>query len=453
MATKTEKTPTIIKAVKYRLYPNKAGKAFLDKHFAASRRYWNWQVERQLGMWNTREKRKEQWIAEGNDEKDFPLLDIAQADKDFRKLRKGEDEEFNWIGGTTSRLVGGIYKRQKVAWREGFKKRKQKGFWKSKKDFAKKPNKGFPRFRSVIDNQYFDCETSQMKIDWENSRIRLPLSEEGIKFKQHIPHPEGKLGMCVFTRTPTGKYYMFMPVDTGVPMPEKADFDESNTVGIDVGIKNYMTLSDSSEIENSRFLEKFNLTFEDGKLSPYKTDPRLIRRKKIRQRRLSRKVFKSQNYRKQKVECSKVDEKIASKRDDFTHELTRVLVDMPFNAFAVEDLDIAQMKRKKAPVKGKKGAFKKNGRTQQKGMNRQINDVAWGAFFTRLGYKADYEGKQMIRIDRFEPSSKKCGCGYINDDLKLSDREWECPKCGVVNDRDKLAAMNIKNYVLGGKND
>jgi putative transposase len=290
----------------------------------------------------------------------------------------------------------------------------------------------------------------------------LPVSKASawIKFNQHIEmkdimekYPKAKLGTCVFTRTPTLKWYVFIPIDTGVPVPEKLDFDESNTVGIDVGIKNYITLSDSSEIDNSDFLDKFKLEYSDKKLSPYKTDKRLLRRKKIRQRRLSKKESKSKNCEKQRLICAKLDEKIANKRDDFTHELSRALVDMPFNAFAVEDLDIAQMKRKKAPIKGKNGKFERNGRAQQRGMNRQINDVAWGSFFIKLQYKSDYAGKNMIKIDRYEPSSKKCGCGHINDDLKLSDRVWECPECSAVNDRDKLAAINIKNYVLGGKND
>jgi putative transposase len=354
-----------------------------------------------------------------------------------------------------------------VAFREGFKKRKVKGFWKSKADFAKRPNKGFPRFRSYIDNQYFDCEANQMKWDWETNRLKLPLCDTWIKFRQHIDmkelleeYPNAKLGTCVFTRTPTNKLYVFIPIDTGVPMPEKKEYDESNTVGIDVGIRSYITLSDKSEIDNSTFLEKFGLDYSDKKLSPYKTDPRLTRQKKIRQRRLDRKrringkEFKSKNYAKQKLACAKVDEKIKNKRDDFTHELSRSLTNMPFNAFGVESLDINQMKAKKAPIKGKKkGSYKRNGQAQKRNLNRQINDVAWGSFFTKFQYKLDHCGKNMIRIDQYEPTSRKCLCGYINRDLKLSQSSWDCPECAAKNDRDLLAAIQIKNYALGGPND
>lgn len=457
---KTEKTSNQVFAVKFRIYPNKNGTAFLRKCFAASRKYWNWQVDRQVKMWNSREERREEWIKQGKDEKDFRLLDIAEADKDFRKLRNGEDEEFNWIQDTPSRLVGGIYKRQNVAWREGFKKRKKKGFWKSKKDFAKKPLKGFPKFRSWRDNQYFDCESNQMKWDWEKSLFKLPKNENWIKFKQHISiedvlkeYPNAKLGMCVFTCSPTGKYYFIMPIDTGIPLPEKKEYDESNTVGIDVGIRNYISLSDETKIDNSTFLQKFGLDFEGNKLSPYKTSPSLTRRKKIRQRRLSRKESKSKNYNKQRVACSKIDEKIKNRRDDFTHELSRALANLQFNAYAVEDLDINQMKEKMAPVKGKDGKYKRNGQKQKRQLNHKISDVAWGSFFTKFEYKLDQSGKSMVRIDRYEPTSKKCLCGYINRDLKLSQSSWDCPKCGRKNDRDLLAAVQIKNYVLGGLND
>ena len=412
---KENKPQTIIKAVKARIYPNKADKHFLDKCFAARRKYWNWMVDRQLENWNSRKERKEQWLAEGKPEKEFPLLDISQADKDFRKLRRGDNDEFNWISETPSRLIGDVFKRMNVSFREGFKKRKQKGFWKSKKDFAKRPNKGFPRFARFIDNNYFACEANQMKWDWEKSRFKLPNYAGQIKFKQHFPIPEGEMKTCVFTRTTTNKYYVFIPVDTGVPIPEKEKFDESSTIGMDVGIKNYVTFSDSTEITNPTFLKKFNLELKGGKLSPYKTDPKLLRRKKIRQRRLSRKVFKSNNYQKQRLACAKVEEKIANKRDDFTHELSKALVKMPYSAFAVEDLNIANMKRKKAPVKAKGGDhYERNGRAQQKGLNRQINDVAWGTLFNRLQCKSDFEGKNLIKADQFDPTSKMCECVFLH---------------------------------------
>lgn len=479
---KEDKPKTIVKALKARIYTNKAGFHQLDKCLAARRRCWNYQVAYQKEMWETRKEREDKWVAEGGKEvweklkedleknlasgvfeKDSPehkvakkeiseagfsLINIAQADKDFRKLRRSDDEDYSWMQETPSRLVGDVFKRMGVAYSEAWKKRKVKGFWKSKKDFAKKPNKGFPRFTKYGDNNYFACEANQIKWNWDTNRLKLPNSKLWIKFKLPKELPEGQLKTCVFTRTPTMKYYVYIVVDSGVPIPPKKKFNKSNTIGLDVGIKNYVTFSEPVQIQNSEFLEKFSLKLEDSKLSPYKTDPRLTRRKTIRQRRLSKKVFKSKNYQKQKLVCAKVDEKIADKRNDFIHELSRVLVDMPYNAIAVEDLDIMQMKQKKAPVKGKDGKYKKNGQAQKRRLNKQISDVSWGALFNRIQYKTDFEGKNLIKANRYDPTSKMCKCGYINHDLKLSQRAWGCPECGEKNDRDIRAAKNTKAFAL-----
>ena len=482
---KEDKPKTIVVATKARIYPNNAGKNNLDKCFAARRRCWNFQVAYQNEMLETRKERKEQWVKEGGEKlwkelkkerkegldngtlvknsaehKDinkrisqaaFKTTDVSQADKEFRKLRSGDDEDYSWMRETPSRLVGDVFKRLNVAFTQAWKKRGQKGFWKSKKDYAKKPNKGFPRFAGYSDNNYFACEANQMKWNWEENRFKLPNSKLWVKFKLPQELPEGELKTCVFTRTPTFKYFLYVVVDTGLPIPEKKEFDESSTIGLDVGIKNYVTFSDPTEIENSKFLEKFNLELKEGKLSPYRTDKRLTRRKAIRQRRLSRKTFKSKNYNKQKIICAKVDEKIKNKRDDFTHELSRALISMPYNAIAIEDLDILQMKEKKAPIKGKDGKYKRNGQAQKRQLNKRINDVAWGALFNRLEYKSDHEGKSLIKANKYDPTSKTCGCGYINDDLKLSQREWDCPECGIKNDRDELAAKNVKTFALREK--
>jgi len=492
---KTEKNQNRIFALKFRIYPNKKGEAILRKCFAASRKYWNHQVAAQTENLETWDDRKKEWVKSGGEkhlqdlkdkmkknikdevyEKDsdehkaaqkeirtsgFPGMNIPEVDRGFRKLRRSDNEEFNWTNETPSRIIGGQYKRLSTSYREGWKKRKEKTIRWKEGEYAKNPWKGFPRFRSWRDNQYFDCESNQTHWDWEKSLFKLPVTDEWIKFKQHVDvqellkeYPSGKLGMCVFTCSPTGKYHFVLPIDTGLPLPEKKDYDESNTVGIDVGIRNYITLSDESEIDNPTFLKKFGIDFLDKKLSPYKTSQKLIRQKKIRQRRLKRKEPKSKNYNKQRLACAKVEEKIKNKRDDFTHELSRSLANMPFNAFGVESLNINQMKEKKAPVKGKKkGSYKRNGQAQKRNLNRQINDVAWGSFFTKFQYKLDFCGKHMIRIDQYEPTSRKCLCGYINRDLKLSQKFWDCPDCGAKNDRDKLASIQIKNYALRGPND
>jgi putative transposase len=88
---------------------------------------------------------------------------------------------------------------------------------------------------------------------------------------------------------------------------------------------------------------------------------------------------------------------------------------------------------------------------QNRNLSRSISDVGWGMFISQLKYKSEWYGKNFIQIGRFEPSSKMCSCGYFNSELKLSDRQWTCPKCKKTHDRDILAANNIKNFGLRTK--
>ena len=77
-------------------------------------------------------------------------------------------------------------------------------------------------------------------------------------------------------------------------------------------------------------------------------------------------------------------------------------------------------------------------------LSKHIADASWGNFVTLLQYKCDWYGKELVKVNRFYPSSKTCGdCGWINQELKLSDREWTCKSCGVVHDRDVIASLNI----------
>lgn len=102
-------------------------------------------------------------------------------------------------------------------------------------------------------------------------------------------------------------------------------------------------------------------------------------------------------------------------------------------AIIIEDLNVKGMLKNHCLAKG-------------------IASASWSEFFRMLQYKSDWRGVNLIRIGRFEPSSKMCGCGYIHRDLKLSDRIWTCPECGAVNDRDLLAANNIKKFGLEKQN-
>ena len=142
------------------------------------------------------------------------------------------------------------------------------------------------------------------------------------------------------------------------------------------------------------------------------------------QKHLSRKKKGSGSWNRQRIKVAMLHEKIMSCRKDKLHKISIDLL-RRYDVVCCEDLNVKGM------VKNHKLA-------------KSISDASWGAFVTMLGYKAKWYGKTLIKIDRFYPSSKTCHhCGYIKEDLKLKDREWTCPQCGELIDRDLNAAKNI----------
>ena len=150
------------------------------------------------------------------------------------------------------------------------------------------------------------------------------------------------------------------------------------------------------------------------------------------QRRMSRKKEGSNRYKKAKHDVAVCHERIRNRRQDFLHKVSKKIVSEN-QAIIIEDLNVKGMLKNHCLAKG-------------------IASASWSEFFRMLQYKSDWRGVNLIRIGRFEPSSKMCGCGYIHRDLKLSDRIWTCPECGAVNDRDLLAANNIKKFGLEKQN-
>ena len=189
---------------------------------------------------------------------------------------------------------------------------------------------------------------------------------------------------------------------------------KTNAVGIDTGIKTFATLSDGTEIENPKHL-KSNL-----------------QRLKVLQKRASKKQKGSANRKKANLKVARLHEKIANQRLDFLHKTTTAIAKQ-YDTVACENLNISGMMR------------------NQK-LAQSIADLGLGRFYTLMQYKMQEQGGNYLEIGRFEPSSKMCGCGVINKELKLSDRTWTCKSCGSINERDILAANNILKFALNPKN-
>lgn len=270
--------------------------------------------------------------------------------------------------------------------------------------------KGFPRFKSKHDRQSFQVPQSGkvgagfVQIP-KVGKIMAAISREVV----------GTIKTITISRRSTGKYFASVLCDDGLEMPAKMPTTEAGTIGVDLGIKSFAVLSTGEKISN----------------------PRNIMRsaKKLRraQRQLSRCVKGSNNRNKKRRIVARVHEQVANRRNDFLHQLTTKLVrDNQTDSFAIEGLAVSNMVRNRR-------------------LSKAISDVSWGEFRRQLKYKADRAGKNVLVIGRFEPSSKTCSCGKVNDALKLSDRVWTCG-CGATHDRDLLAARNVKRFALHPRN-
>lgn len=271
--------------------------------------------------------------------------------------------------------------------------------------------KGFPKFKSKKDRQSFQI-VQGVSINFANHKVRLPK----IGWVNFYKNQEfiGKIGTVTISKSSTGKYYMSILVDDGRELPAKAPINYETSVGIDVGIKDFAVLSNGQVFENPRHLEKAE------------------KRLKVLQRRLAKKQKGSKRQERARLQLAKAHEKVKNCRIDYIHKVTSKIISEN-QTVIIEDLNIEGMM--------------KNGK-----LAKHIGSASWYEFFRQLQYKAEWNGVNLIRIGRFEPSSKMCLCGAINKDLKLSQREWDCPNCGRHNDRDLLAAINIKRFGLQEQN-
>jgi putative transposase len=271
--------------------------------------------------------------------------------------------------------------------------------------------KGFPKFKSKKGRQSFQCPNNSRRVDFDKGTVTVPKIPN---IKAAISRTfEGQIKTITISRTTTGKYFASILVDNKKELPIKPSVDPATTLGIDLGIKSFVVTSDGQFFEPNRYFKNS------------------LRRLQCLQQRASRKKKGSKNRKKANLCVAKVHEKIANQRADYIHKITTALCrDNQTDTLVIENLNVVGM------LKNRK-------------LSQAISDVSFGEFFRQMAYKCEWYGKNLIKIGRFEPSSKTCSvCGHINDDLTLADREWICEGCGAVHDRDLNAAKNIKQMGL-----
>ena len=219
------------------------------------------------------------------------------------------------------------------------------------------------------------------------------------------------LRTATVSRTSAGRYHISILTEDLNKYPVTQQYSESTLVGVDVGIKTFAAISTGEKIENPKFLKKS------------------IKKLKMLQKRVSRKVKGSQNRKKAVKKLAKQHQLVSNQRNNFQHKVSLSLI-RENQAVAIETLNI-------------KGMIKNHKLAQA------VADSAWYSFVTKLSYKAQWFGKTILKIGMFEPSSKNCHvCGYHNSELTLKDREWLCPSCNTNHDRDINAAINIKQFAI-----
>jgi len=262
---------------------------------------------------------------------------------------------------------------------------------------------GFPKFKSKHrGSQSFSIPQN---VIVKNNVLIIPKFKEGINIVLHRPI-EGVIKSATISVTPTGKYFVSILCDTGEAIPPKAAIEENTTIGIDLGIKDFAITSDGEIIENPKFLRK-----AQSKL-------KYVQRK-----------YSKHKGKRTKKRLALLHEKVANQRKDFLQKTSTKFI-RENQTICLEDLAVSNM------VKNHKLA-------------QAISDASWGTFVSMLEYKAEWYGKNIIKIGRFAPSSKTCSCcGSINKELTLKDRSWTCLNCSTVLDRDVNAAINIKSFGL-----
>ena len=271
-----------------------------------------------------------------------------------------------------------------------------------------KLHKGFPKFKSKHDNRQSCRFPKDAFIGVRGNRIDLIKVLKDIHFKcsrndeRYLNRNQDKVKSITLSKEPNGKFYLSVLIDK----PLRQVPQSSSMVGLDLGIKDFAVTSDGQVIENFHFKKN-----EESRL-------------KRLQRQISKKIVGSKNREKARLRFAKLNEKIRNRKLNFLHDVTNHLIDEN-QVIVMEDLNVKGMVRNHK-------------------LAESISEVNWGEFRRMLTYKAAWHGRQLVFIDRFYPSSKRCNhCGYIYKELTLKDRQWVCPKCGSLIDRDYNAALNI----------
>ena len=276
-------------------------------------------------------------------------------------------------------------------------------------NFFRDKKVGYPKFKSKKKHHYsYSTVCVNNNIRLENGQIKLPKIGK-VRVKQHRSIPEGyTLKSVTVSQTPTGKYFVSVLFDYEQNIPET---EILNAIGLDYSMPDLFVSSEDEIQVDEQFLHHYRKSMD----CLAKEQRTLARRKKG-----------SNRYLKQRKKVALIHEKISNQRKDYLHKLSSQIANA-YDLVCVEDLNM-------------------QGISQALNFGKAVTDNAWGMFLSFLEYKLSERRKSLVKIDKWFPSSKMCHvCGHIYGELTLSIRRWECPVCHTIHERDRNAAINIKN--------